>query len=86
MMTLVIDGINGQIVGLVRLRTAIAALPEVKELRLKEMTGDQSVLVVNYNGTPRALADALLRIRSTDFGIDLESVADDTVHLRLRQP
>ncbi|WP_172683886.1 hypothetical protein, partial [Desulfosarcina cetonica] len=86
LITLVIDGINGQIVGLVRLRTAIAALPEVKELRLKEMTGDQSVLVVNYDGTPRALADALSQIRSTDFGIDLESVADDTVRLLLRQP
>lgn len=86
LITLVIDGINGQIVGLVRLRTAIAALPEVKDLRLKEMTGDQSVLVVNYDGTPRALADALSQIRSTDFGIDLESVADDTVRLLLRQP
>lgn len=79
----VVNGTSGHIASFVRLRTAISSLSGVNDLKMKEMSTDQAVMAVNYQGTARSMADALL-LRSFDgFTIAIEDVTPETIRIRL---
>jgi hypothetical protein len=69
----------------VRLRTALTSLSGVKEVKMKEMSSDRSTLAVNYEGTARSLADALLLKTFSGFGIDIFDVTPEVIRIRLVQ-
>jgi hypothetical protein len=79
----VVEGTGGHIASFVRLRKAIATLSGVKELKMQEMSADQATMAVNYQGSTRSLADALLLKTFTGFGIDIYKVAEEAIHIRL---
>jgi hypothetical protein len=79
----VVEGTGGHIASFVRLRTAIASLSGVRELKMNEMSADRAVLAVNYQGSTRSLADALLLKTFSGFGIDIFEVTPEVVHIRL---
>jgi hypothetical protein len=79
----VVEGTGGQIASFVRLRTAIASLSGVKELKLKEMSVDRAAMAVNYQGSSRSLADALLLKTFSGFGIDIFEVTPEVIRIRL---
>jgi hypothetical protein len=79
----VVEGTAGHIASFVRLRKAIATLSGVKELKMQEMSADQAAMAVNYQGSTRSLADALLLKTFTGFGIDIYKVAEEAIHIRL---
>jgi hypothetical protein len=78
-----VEGTSGQIASFVKLRTAIMSLSGVKELKMKEMATDHALISVNYQGSARSMADALLLRTFSGFGIDIYDVTPEAVHIRL---
>jgi hypothetical protein len=78
-----VEGTGGHIASFVRLRTTISSLSGVKELKMKEMSADRAAMAVNYQGSTRSLADALLLKTFSGFGIDIYEVTPETVRIRL---
>ncbi len=78
-----VEGTGGHIASFVRLRTAIATLSGVKDLKMQEMTADRANMAVSYQGSTRSLADALLLKTFSGFGIDIYDVTPESVHIRL---
>jgi hypothetical protein len=78
-----VEGTSGQIASFVKLRTAISSLSGVKELKMKEMAADQAIMAVNYQGTARSLADALLLKTFSGFGVDIYDVTPQAISIRL---
>ncbi len=81
----VVEGTGGHIASFVRLRTVIASLSGVNDLRMKEMSADRAAMAINYQGNTRSLADALLLKTFSGFGIEIFEVTADAIHLRLVQ-
>lgn len=79
----VISGISGQLAHFVRLRTTLSGLPGVKDLRLQEMSGDQAILTVRYEGTAPSLADALRLRPFSGFSIIIAEVVDTTIRIEI---
>ena len=79
----VVEGTSGQIASFVKLRTAINSLSGVKDLKMKEMATDHALIVVNYRGSSRSMADALLLRTFSGFGIDIYDVSPEAIHIRL---
>ena len=50
---------------------------------MQEMSADRAAMAVNYQGTTRSLADALLLKTFSGFGIDIYEVTPETVRIRL---
>ncbi|WP_319522112.1 DUF2066 domain-containing protein [uncultured Desulfosarcina sp.] len=78
-----VEGTGGHIASFVRLRTAIATLSGVKDLKMREMSSDKAVMAVSYQGTARSLADALLLKTFEGFGLDIYEVTAEVVRIRL---
>jgi hypothetical protein len=78
-----VEGTSGQIASFVKLRTAISSLSGVKELKMKEMAADQAIMAVNYQGSARSLADALLLKTFSGFGVDIYDVTPQAISIRL---
>jgi hypothetical protein len=78
-----VEGTGGHIASFVRLRTAISSLSGVKELKMKEMSADRAAMAVNYQGSTRSLADALLLKTFSGFGIDIFEVTPEAIRIRL---
>jgi hypothetical protein len=79
----VVEGTGGHIASFVRLRTAIATLSGVKELKMQEMSADRASMAVNYQGSTHSLADALLLKTFSGFGIDIHELTSEAIHIRL---
>ena len=62
-------------------RRALNDLPGVEGVKTREMRPDTSTLMVDYTGTPKALADALLLKTFDTFGINITEVSEE--HLRI---
>lgn len=78
-----VEGTSGQIASFVKLRTAITSLSGVKDVKMKEMGTDQATMAVNYQGSTRSMADALLLKTFSGFGIDIYEVSDQDIRIRL---
>ena len=62
-------------------RKMLTELSGVEGIKLREMSPDTSTLMVDYTGTPKALADALMLKTFESFGINITEVSDE--HLRI---
>jgi len=58
----------------VELRKVINVTPGVKGIRTREMTVDQAIIVVDFEGTERTLADALMLNAFSSFGINIYEI------------
>ncbi|MBW1994981.1 MAG: hypothetical protein JRI77_11120 [Deltaproteobacteria bacterium] len=77
---LVVEGTRN-LENFVLFRKTLNAIVGVEGMKIREMKPDTSTLVVNYSGTPVALADALLLKTFDDFGINITEVSEE--HLRI---
>ncbi len=80
---LIIEGIGGKIASFVKFRGALGNMSGVDNLQLKEMMPDAAVLLVDYQGTTRALADALLLQNFDAFGLDISAIEANRIRLKL---
>ena len=78
-----VEGTGGHIASFVRLRTVISSLSGVKDLKMKAMSADRAAMAVNYQGSARSLADALLLKTFSGFGIDIVDVTPEAIRIRL---
>ncbi len=58
----------------VELRKVINVIPGVKGIRTREMTADQAIIIVDFEGTERILADALMLNAFSSFGINIYEI------------
>lgn len=59
----------------VELRKVINVTPGVKGIRTQEMTVNQAIIVVDFEGTEKALADALMLNAFSSFGINIYEIS-----------
>jgi hypothetical protein len=80
---LIIEGVGGKIASFVKFRGALGTMSGVDNLQLKEMMPDAAVLLVDYQGTTRALADALLLQNFDTFGLNISAIETNKIRLQL---
>lgn len=80
---LIIEGIGGKIASFVKFRGALSTMSGVDNLQLKEMMPDAAVLLVDYQGTAQALADALLLQNFDTFGLNISAIEANRIQLKL---
>jgi hypothetical protein len=80
---LVIEGIGGKIASFVKFRGALDTMSGVENLQLKEMMPGAAVLLVSYQGTAQALADALMLQNFDTFGLNISAIEANRIRLQL---
>jgi hypothetical protein len=78
-----VAGISGHIAAFVQFRGAMGAMSGVDDIQRKEMQSDTAVLVVDYQGSARALADALRQQRFDTFGLNIADPEGNTIRLQI---
>jgi hypothetical protein len=69
-----VEGIGGQVAAFVKFRGQLQEEPGVKAMQVEEMTPDMARLSVEYQGSSRSLAEALMERRYQGFGINIYAV------------
>ena len=77
---IVVEGTQN-LANFVLFRKMLNDLSGVEEIKMREMQPDTSTLTVDYAGTPKELADALMLKTFTSFGINITEVSEE--HLRI---
>jgi hypothetical protein len=72
-----------QLVHFVQFRKIVADLPQVNELQTKEIMPDKATLGVDFQGTTRQFAEALLLKSFESFGIHINQVTPEQIRLSL---
>lgn len=78
-----VQGISGNIANFVKFRGALSSMSGVDSVQRKEMQSDTAVLLVDYQGNVRALADALLRQSFDTFSLKIAEPEANTLRLQL---
>ncbi len=78
-----VAGISGNVASFVKFRGALSSMSGVDSVQRKEMQHDQAVLLVNYQGNARALADALLRQSFETFGLNISEPQGNMIEVQL---
>jgi hypothetical protein len=78
-----VEGISGHIAAFVKLRGAMGTMSGVEDIQRKEMQADTAVLLVDYQGSARALADALKRQSFDTFSLQIANPEGNTIHLQI---
>ncbi len=80
--SIVVEGTN-DLADFVYFRKLLKEISDVKSIFIKEMKPDESVILVDYRGTPESLAKALMLNTYTSFGINIYEIGPDVLRIRL---
>ena len=80
---LAIEGISGHIADFVKLRGALSSISGVDDVQRKEIQADKAVLLVDFQGSPRALVDALMRQSFNTFGLDIAQPEGNVIRIKI---
>jgi len=69
----------------VNFRRALKDIPDVKGIQLKEMQPDEAVIVVDYQGDAKKLAEAMMLQTFESFGISITEVLEQRLSVELTQ-
>lgn len=78
-----VNGISGHMAAFVQFRGAMGAMSGVDDIQRKEMQPDTAVLVVDYQGSARGLADALGQQRFDTFSLNIAEPEGNSIHLQI---
>ena len=78
-----VDGISGHIADFVKLRGAVSTMSGVESIQRKEMQSNTAVLLVDYQGSTRTLADALMKLDFDAFGLNITDTQGNTIQLQI---
>jgi hypothetical protein len=78
-----VAGISGHIAAFVQFRGAMGAMSGVDDIQRKEMQSDTALLVVDYQGSARALADALRQHNFETFSLHIADPEGNTIRLQI---
>jgi hypothetical protein len=84
MIEIVVQG-TGYLPNFVKFRKMIKNMPGVEDIQIKEILPTQAIMMVDYQGTARSLADALILNPYDAFGINIYDVSEKTIKLELIQ-
>jgi len=82
-LSVLVEGTGGQIASFVRFRSLLGSIPGVKGLQLTEMNANSAVMAVDYQGSPRGLAEALLGQPYDTFGINIYEISENGLKIKL---
>lgn len=80
--SIVVEGTN-DLADFVSFRKSLKDITGVKSIFIKEMKSDETVLLVDYQGTPESLAEAMMLNTYATFGINIHEVGEDVLKIRL---
>ena len=80
MVKIIVEGTQN-LVNFVLFRKTLNDISGIGEIKTREMRPNTSTLMVEYTGTPKLLADALMLKTVENFGINITEVSED--HLRV---
>lgn len=78
-----IEGVSGNIANFVKLRGALSNMSGVDSVQRKEMNSDAAVLLVDYQGNIRALADAMARQQFDSFMLMISEPQERTLQVEI---
>ncbi len=78
-----IEGISGHIAEFVKFRGVLGTMSGVDSVQRKEMQADTAVLLVDYQGSARALAAALMQQSFDTFGLNISEPQGNTIRLQI---
>ena len=78
-----VEGTGGKMASFVKFRGALSTMSGVDNVQLKEMSTNDALLLVAYQGSARSLADALLLQSFDTFGIDITEVGLNSIRVQL---
>jgi hypothetical protein len=78
-----VGGTGGNMASFVKFRGALSTMSGVDNVQLKEMSTNDALLLVAYQGSARSLADALLLQSFDTFGIDISEVGLNSIRVQL---
>ncbi len=79
---IIIEG-TGNIANFEKLRRLINNIPGVKNLQIKELKPDEATIMVDFQGTAKELADALMLNTSGSININIDEVSQDRLKIEL---
>lgn len=71
--------------GFVKLRKIISATPGVNGIQVREISGDQATVVVDFDSSADELANMLILNDFKDFGISITGITDNTLSIGIVQ-
>jgi hypothetical protein len=80
MVKIIVEGTQN-LVNFVLFRKTLNDISGIEGIKTREMRPDTSTIMIEYTGTPKQLADALMLKTVENFGINITEVSDD--HLRV---
>jgi hypothetical protein len=78
----IVEG-TGDIVNFENFRRILNNISGVKNLRIKELKPDEAVIIVDFQGTAKELADALMLKTFESIGINIYEVSQDRLRIEL---
>ncbi len=78
-----VKGVGGKIANFVKFRGVLSGLSGVDNVLLKTMMPDQAILTLNYQGTSRSLADAILSHAFEGFSVTVDGVSPETIQVTI---
>ncbi len=78
-----VNGISGHMAAFVQFRGAMGVLSGVDDIQRKEMQSDTAVLVVDYQGSARGLADTLRQQSFDTFDLDITEPEGNLIRLQI---
>ena len=78
-----VEGISGHIADFVKFRGALSSMSGVDSVQRKEMQSDTAVLLVDFQGSARTLADSLMRQSFDTFGLNIAQPQGNTIRLQI---
>ena len=74
---------TGNLSHFVKFRQRLSNITGVAKIGIREMAANNARLTVQYTGSPRALAEALMLRTFQDFGINIYDITDETLNVEL---
>ena len=82
MTEIVVQG-TGYLANFVKFRKMLKNMPGVEDIQIKEILPNQAIIMVDYQGTARSLADALILNPYEGFGINIYDFSEKGIKLEL---
>lgn len=82
MIEIMLEGTEN-LAGFVRFRTVLKEMPGVKSLQIKELKSNQAMIVVDFQGSARELADRLILKSFETVGINIFEVSENYLKIGL---
>ncbi|MFH2218552.1 MAG: hypothetical protein ABII68_02685 [Pseudomonadota bacterium] len=83
LLEIMVEG-TGNLASFVKFRRLISGIPGVKEIQIKEMKSNEATLLIDFEGSGKDLADALMLKNLESIGINIYEVSQSRLKIELK--